>query len=892
MATPCPYCEKQGLPILLTRYGIAPEKAFMARPGKPPVTQSAPRAASSVGDPEPAIPLGKTSEAFYTVRSLHGGYVYAYYEVTRSWEAYAVDGEGHLMQVPLGEMPPQPQPFHPACSRSMQKVANGALLTVQDPKTAGKVWFGFSDAWWTAAVRKDNESESVRKLHMRCVDIQGWYNDHRPAKAPPHTSPIADVDTVVADYALRGNDGPRLFFWSPFPALKADPSMPDRAGILKIESQRLLKDKGLVVVLEDPVAILQEISAYIDKRWINFLSQVDDKDSVHPGQTWHRKAALSSALETLRLHVEREAEASVYADARGMARQTMANGGLAFLVPGYQKLTQPILDQKVTPAELEAARKKRWEPHAVLFDPNQRKDFETRYKSASDLHDANYATPLANAHATWLRSATLHAVFDHHFDMQDINSGIAFSGVALACMAGTGGLGACMQVYRDWFNQPLDKSPLWRGMLLNHHPLIQVVDTASGSSSAPFANIDDWTNLDATYASAVGKIKALGEQISSKARAPGVRSDVIKNVDVLPAFLQELGDAAPKWLLNGDRKAGALLATLGMRGGQHVRWVQVIGTRRDLYSAVLQVSIESQKGRGISLGNLQYSLNDQLRTFEIEGVNLDEQIQFWTVVFDEEAQGNLAKQGITPAQRGAGLGKAVKVITAGEFQESTLSKAIEYATHPGALAGVGLVLAALGLHSAGSADSAMKNLQGRAALKIGALYSGGMGSLLDLVRVGAKAAGKSGRIPMLSPWLGARLESKGFLIWEGLGGFAAGAGTIVMGVIDVLNVREAYSRNQKGMVVLYTINASAEMVAGGLTAVNGLSLILRGVALFAEFNPVIFGLTLVILVVSVVIEIEKDPPTMEWVRQCLWGKENNYQSEVEETDNYNKALSG
>ncbi|MFM0492103.1 T6SS effector BTH_I2691 family protein, partial [Paraburkholderia graminis] len=436
--SPCPYCEKQGLPILLTRYGIAPEKAFTVRQGKPPVTKAAPRAASTIGDPDPAIPLGKTSEAYYTVRNLRGGYVYVYYEVTKSWEAYLVDENGRLAQVSLDNCtPPKTRPFDSSCTRNMQKSANASLLTIHDPATAGKVWFGFSDAWWTAAVRKDNEPEGVRRLHMRCVDIQGWYNNNHPAKAQPHTSPIASVDTVVADYAMSATDSWRLFFWSPFrpESQHEDPAAPPRAQSLKAESQRLLKDKGLVVVLEDPVAILQEISAYIDKRLTNFLYQIDEKDSAHPGQTWHRKAMLSSALETLRLHVEREAEESVYGDARAAAQMTLENGGFALLTEGYRKMAQPILDQKVSQAELETARAARWGPHAKLFDAAQRKAFEERYARACALHDAEYTTPLANAHAAWLRSAKLHAVLDHHFDRHDINSGIAFPGVVLACMS-------------------------------------------------------------------------------------------------------------------------------------------------------------------------------------------------------------------------------------------------------------------------------------------------------------------------------------------------------------------------------------------------------------------------------------------------------------------------
>ncbi|OJA53230.1 hypothetical protein BGV69_26050 [Burkholderia ubonensis] len=129
---------------------------------------------------------------------------------------------------------------------------------------------------------------------------------------------------------------------------------------------------------------------------------------------------------------------------------------------------------------------------------------------------------------------------------------------------------------------------------------------------------------------------------------------------------------------------------------------------------------------------------------------------------------------------------------------------------------------------------------------------------------------------MLSPWLGARLGQKGFLIWEGLGGVAGGVGTIMLGVIDVGNAVEARSRDQTGMYALYVTNAVSEIIVGGYAVAAGInfifsdiSLIFRLGSVFSEFNPVIFGLTMVILVTSVIIEIEKDPPTMDWVRQCL-----------------------
>ncbi|WP_332451342.1 T6SS effector BTH_I2691 family protein, partial [Burkholderia ubonensis] len=522
-----------------------------------------------------------------------------------------------------------------------------------------------------------------------------------------------------------------------------------------------------------------------------------------------------------------------------------------------------------------------------LFDRTQREAFEARFEKASARHDAAYTTPLAIAHAAWLRSAKLRAVLDHHFDMRDINSGAAFAGMTLSCIRGTGGLGACMNVYSDWFDESIEKSPLWRALNLNHRPLLQAVDEVSSGSGEPFGNPDDWINLFVVYSAAASKIRERGAAIG----ALGVKRNTVMSSDVLPALLQELGVLPTNILRKGGKSGTALRATLGMRSGHSIRVVEVAATRRDLYKTILEVILKSQAGRGISLGHLQYSLADQLRTFEIEGVPLDEKVRFWSLVFDEEAQTSLANGRVTPAQRGDALGKTVKVIGVEKFAEGTVGKVVESAAHPGVLAGVGLTLAMVGLTQAASADASMKHLGRRATLKIAALYSAGAGSLLDLVRVGARAvAGR--RVPMLSPWLGARLGQKGFLIWEGLGGVAGGVGTIILGVIDLQSAFEAKSRGQNGMSALYFINAGSEIYVGGYMAAVGVNSIFRLGLIFVEFNPVILGLTAIILVTSVIIEIEKDPPTMDWVRQCLWGRENNYKNEIEEIGNFNKALNG
>ncbi|HHX4174254.1 TPA: toxin VasX, partial [Burkholderia contaminans] len=115
MTTPCPFCEKKGLPILPIRYGIAPTKTF----GSYRVTHQPPDATALLGPAE--VPLN-VSETVYTGRTLRPGYLYLYYETHAYWEAYAVDESGILSIVPLvDDKPPGGDRFHESCKRDATK---------------------------------------------------------------------------------------------------------------------------------------------------------------------------------------------------------------------------------------------------------------------------------------------------------------------------------------------------------------------------------------------------------------------------------------------------------------------------------------------------------------------------------------------------------------------------------------------------------------------------------------------------------------------------------------------------------------------------------------------------------------------------------------------------
>ncbi|OLI03115.1 hypothetical protein DXO246_02985 [Xanthomonas oryzae pv. oryzae] len=70
-------------------------------------------------------------------------------------------------------------------------------ITVKDAARATKVWLGFSDVTWTAAVLQKHADAAYRQAHMRCLDIAQW----RAGGQLRHASDFAELANRVAEYA-------------------------------------------------------------------------------------------------------------------------------------------------------------------------------------------------------------------------------------------------------------------------------------------------------------------------------------------------------------------------------------------------------------------------------------------------------------------------------------------------------------------------------------------------------------------------------------------------------------------------------------------------------------------------------------------------------------------
>lgn len=368
----CQVCNKQGLPIFVTRIGFD-EKNGIQSPIKTPSHY-------------PKIKNGS-----YVLRSLRTeGYVYVYDELDKSFYYFKKDKHGSFTKKNIGLIfaANAQNGMHQPCLANPDKVANGALITVPKANVARKIWLSFSPYLWTNRVIQRHQNAKYRSEHMTAVMVGQTQGELQCS--------IKNLTNTKTDELS---------------AIK-------KGAILK-QSERLAVGKGIIVALHDPVALMMEIQNAIESKGREFL----EKDHV-------KKVTLSdtvlTALETgIQSNWEKKSIENRDIDYRRAQVQKMPHWEMERGLGRLPQINEEEFDRQ-RQVSLKQERDAEWGKYASKFNPTLRKEEVAKIKATQKAFDQKYLMPLAELMKAWINCMITTKFFKSHFDSQDMVSGVCY----------------------------------------------------------------------------------------------------------------------------------------------------------------------------------------------------------------------------------------------------------------------------------------------------------------------------------------------------------------------------------------------------------------------------------------------------------------------------------
>ncbi|MEK9497362.1 T6SS effector BTH_I2691 family protein, partial [Photorhabdus sp. P32] len=403
----CNFCTRKGLPVLLVRPAIKAQGD-----GVPDLPASIP------------MPVERKGETGYTTRLLREGFVYIWDELVNGWINYYVTDDGYYYPLPEnGKVPPRLASGEmKPCIDEPNELARASLVTLPVlPKgVANKAfWFAWSAVEWTDAVRKKHEDPAYRARYMQRFDMETWLNSGEGENALPFSS-LADS---VAEYHTRIDTNRRIVDYT---RSHWNGKSPFDKNDLWWAERELMPDKGVILYLPDPVAVVQDITALANYRL---------KTQFHDNPHYIRGIGLSASLSTLKEAVCRQFERDQLTKDETEENEVRYGGfDGEYYIPGSERradTTHYLNDMALKPLV-----QKYWADYEKYIDRDKEKAFMDRFTTDLTRYDNTIISPMTEMYLDWMKSQILLDYFDHNFDSTDDYSGALFVQSVHDCVAG------------------------------------------------------------------------------------------------------------------------------------------------------------------------------------------------------------------------------------------------------------------------------------------------------------------------------------------------------------------------------------------------------------------------------------------------------------------------
>lgn len=872
----CPFCEKQGLPILPLRPAVA--RTDCEDVGPPAFDLSA-----TLGDRLADIALPAES-AKYTARLLRPGYLYVFNEVRGEWKAYLVTGLGYLYEFDIEDTtPPDADRIEFSCFRTGEEYV-ARCLTIPDARNAGAVWLGFSDVAWTAAVLDRHRKQAYRERHMTRVDVGQWVAGDTEQC---NTAPFDQLTRVVNEFAAHAPDDP-----SGGQVIGEARVIGRHSGELK-ETQALLgavrgtagavafshshhsfvfcgqEAGGLVAwaaeagqqagaspmlaMVGDPVGVTAELAMLMATRMQETLAAPEHE----------RPLAVSVAINNIRRFIEDDAENRQFWKSERAARNALdpaymglgdgggaARAGMALaesLNPRLRQQREEYFEQWRNPSleQVRDARANAWDKYRKKYDHRRLASWEDQWTTRVAELDRTVIKPLAEAHVDWMQSEALAERLHCSCDERDIQSGKGFVDSVLFCIQNTQEYAPCSQLYSRWLRDTkAGKANLvLRAMGYNQAQVLGPIDAvATGGLQANSLKGLPWGNLITAYENA---IVSLGE---------GGRNSVARLVAALGGPVAEVAGRAV------DEVIGPALVFLGVIAKAPVIMVDLTMSKADAIAELTARAVAlNPKVAEMGVRDVNRAIDLQMRKAKIRGAEVNARGHYrYLVMLDPQVVGDfpgLTEHG-TPRRFAENA-----LLTADDHGELTRLRWKKLL--PGAV-GLGIVAACLQIVAliklADEVERSMEHETNEKQWRFHASIAGLAGTLAETTgKWSEKAAAAGSRLAMqLEKTLGVFLRSAG----KALG---IGAGLVSAAWDGVRGWREI--REGNGVGWLYIGSAVGSLAAAVMF--TGWAATLFGAGLATGIGIVLIVL---VLLVAVLIEVFKDNKLQDWLERCYFGR--------------------
>lgn len=898
-AKKCDVCDQVGLPILPLRYAICRSDVKEMWQG--------PRLGGGFGKDVASVAL-PGSEAHYTLRLARQGYLYVFNEIRGEWKGYQITSDSYLLEFDPHAAPPPQEEFQPTCAR-MADSQVARFVTIPDPKRAGKVWFGFSEAPWTKEIIERNRRSGERKKHMRCIDVQAWLKgkslDHvgsatdaplmvsefkfgkrvksepevkipmLPSNPPPAVEPgkprIVDgaVEKLLDVVEVYANPG-FSFSFAPFSRCKQD--VPGMEAWLQKSS---LAGRPMMVALNDPAGITQELSALVRQKTRDFEEE-DDRGWKH---------ATSVAIRGIRQAIEDQAAAEKLSSVRASAYTGRA--AIELYAAGITKMREEL-----TPEEDKKARDSAWDRYRDDYSQQAVDQFDTNLAPEMERYTSAHLTPIAQSFARWYKNDDFRTwLACNHIDELSYSS-MRLTEIVDSSLEGVEGF-ECVQaaVLEDLAGRFQDiKNCTVRALTLNDRIAAEVIEKQSKTFLSNADNPGAWSNL----------FKAYGHVLDRGANKPRelqqglglVAGLVFKTSGMFVTALTKAGSTVAKAGISvaiSTATRNNLVGLLGVLSGKRIQRVGIRASEREMAHFLVEALSEGQAG--VNKRELRARVDQHLRQelSERSGARVatgdrnarGRKVFEWAVFWDKEAMA---------AVRNGQPGAMTNMLMSEEQVRALVrNRAAQYtAPHVSLdvrLGVVGLILDAWNVaDSYGKLDEEKEGPAGRRHLSLGAALAGFAGTSVELTGL---ALGKSmwGRTALSSEIRFGALQVSTRAGMVGFFGKLLGAvGGLLGAVIDGWKAYDAYKRNDVPMVAFYTVTA----ISGAVVAI----LMLAGVMTAGVGFIVLLVLGLISMLGEWLINLIRDDKIERWLDMTPFGVHNHgsFDSADTQDEAYNAML--